>query len=525
MHFVGCLEFVLAPRAYVRKLKGVRMRSITVLLAVLTGVLSQAALAQTPYLRAAARHVPMPTFDVVDFTLQCPAGYVPSSYSATPQYPYDINEEQSRAFVSPAGAQIDTSSLTSGAQLNGAGYSLSIYNTEHHDKNLQALAMCVSTAASSDNAFQLARASGSVAKLTQGTVTAFCPADSPVAFAGFDNADSIFTIEYASAPVWGTAAAPILLSSLADGATMGPPTGWQSRVYNTFSTQPVVTYALCGKASQMKSYIYSAASPPSAFGLPVEFTMYAPVPDGWSTVGLGYDGGAPAPFISSDAWMSDGTVISAMQWFDNTRGYDSGSAQVRAFEVRANGTGTGGRAAVAVLVLPQTAPPPPPVPVSVVEFYDAKLDHYFITGNPDEMAKLDNGTFVGWARTGESFNAYATGTGANSKSRRPVCREYGNPIYGLDSHFYSASPDECAASLVNSTGAWILEASEVFQMDLPDASGVCPAGGVPVYRIWNKRRDSNHRYTTKTSIRDQMVALGGVAEGYGPNAVALCGLP
>jgi len=51
------------------------------------------------------------------------------------------------------------------------------------------------------------------------------------------------------------------------------------------------------------------------------------------------------------------------------------------------------------------------------------------------------------------------------------------------------------------------------------------AGGVPIYRVFNQRKDVNHRYTTSTAIRDQMVAKGGVAEGYGPNAVALCGLP
>ena len=39
-------------------------------------------------------------------------------------------------------------------------------------------------------------------------------------------------------------------------------------------------------------------------------------------------------------------------------------------------------------------------PVSVVEFYNASLDHYFITYVADEIAKLDNGTFKGWARTG-----------------------------------------------------------------------------------------------------------------------------
>ena len=102
-----------------------------------------------------------------------------------------------------------------------------------------------------------------------------------------------------------------------------------------------------------------------------------------------------------------------------------------------------------------------------------------------------------------------------------------NPAAGLNSHFYSASPDECAATMTNGYGyAWGLEASEVFQMDLPDpVTGACPAGGVPVYRVFNQRTDANHRYTTSIAIRDQMVAKGGIAEGYGPNAITLCGLP
>ena len=49
--------------------------------------------------------------------------------------------------------------------------------------------------------------------------------------------------------------------------------------------------------------------------------------------------------------------------------------------------------------------------------------------------------------------------------------------------------------------------------------------GLDVARELQQRRDSNHRYTTNPSIRDQMVAKGGIAEGYGPSAVALCGLP
>jgi hypothetical protein len=34
--------------------------------------------------------------------------------------------------------------------------------------------------------------------------------------------------------------------------------------------------------------------------------------------------------------------------------------------------------------------------------------------------------------------------------------------------------------------------------------------------------DSNHRYTTDPVVKAQMQAIGYIAEGYGPNAVAMC---
>jgi hypothetical protein len=152
----------------------------------------------------------------------------------------------------------------------------------------------------------------------------------------------------------------------------------------------------------------------------------------------------------------------------------------------------------------------------VVEFYNASLDHYFITGSPQEISDLDTGVHGGWTRTGQSFNAYGIGSTGDT-GRRPVCRLYGVPAAGLDSHFYSASPDEWFTTAVRLSNAWEMEADEVFELDLPDAvSGVCPAGVIPVYRLWNGRMDSNHRYTTSPAIRDQMLAKGYIAEGYGP---------
>ena len=36
----------------------------------------------------------------------------------------------------------------------------------------------------------------------------------------------------------------------------------------------------------------------------------------------------------------------------------------------------------------------------LVEFYNASLDHYFITITPKEISDLDTGVHPGWTRTG-----------------------------------------------------------------------------------------------------------------------------
>jgi hypothetical protein len=152
----------------------------------------------------------------------------------------------------------------------------------------------------------------------------------------------------------------------------------------------------------------------------------------------------------------------------------------------------------------------------VVEFRHAGLDHYFITANPAEIAALDAHVFAGWARTGESFMAYASAGPALS----PVCRFYLPPGAG-DSHFYSALPTECAVTQ-SSNPAFVYESTHEFYIGVPDlATGGCAAGTVPVYRLWNHRVDTNHRFTTSLAIRAQMLAQGSIAEGAGIG-VAMC---
>jgi hypothetical protein len=166
--------------------------------------------------------------------------------------------------------------------------------------------------------------------------------------------------------------------------------------------------------------------------------------------------------------------------------------------------------------------PPPITIVQVDEFYHPGLRHYFITADVEEKQALDTGVHAGWVRTGESFKAYATGSGADG-SINPVCRYYGNPLRGLDSHFYSADTGECVGVFVIFPFVWLLESDNVFQINLPDtATGACPSGTIPVYRLWDQPGDSNHRYTASAAIKDQMLAAGYVLEGYGPDAVVMC---
>jgi len=189
-----------------------------------------------------------------------------------------------------------------------------------------------------------------------------------------------------------------------------------------------------------------------------------------------------------------------------------------------------------------TPVPPPPAIVQVDEFYHEDLRHYFITADPAEKQALDAGIHTGWKRTGESFKAYSSDSMTPGVVRplafyqaggyvNPVCRYYGDPLRGLDSHFYSADEAECARVQIDYgsdwqmgvMGVWQFESDNVFQITSPiKVSGACPAGTIPVYRLWNQREDSNHRYTTSLAIRAQMIVAGYVVEGYGPAGVVMC---
>ena len=154
--------------------------------------------------------------------------------------------------------------------------------------------------------------------------------------------------------------------------------------------------------------------------------------------------------------------------------------------------------------------------VTVIEYYNASLDHYFITWAPAEIALLDAGTTIkGWTRTGKSFKAFATPQAGTTD----ICRIYIIPARG-DSHFFGRGAKECNDTMAAHPD-FVLEASQFMAMFLP-VGGVCPPGTIPVYRVFSNRTDANHRYMTEIALRNSMVSLGWTAEGDGPDLVVLC---
>ena len=180
---------------------------------------------------------------------------------------------------------------------------------------------------------------------------------------------------------------------------------------------------------------------------------------------------------------------------------------------------------VAIPLLAQyLAPNPNAASTPAVEFYNAALDDYFLTANPQEIGDLDSGAHPGWVRTGLRFLVY-TNPATAPVDAQPVCRYYVAPAFG-DSHFYSADPAECTATGQKFANQWIFESAAVFYIEVPDkTTGACPSGTHAVFRFLNNANGLHHRYTAEVDVRDSIIAdRGWTQEGYGtpPNQVVMC---
>lgn len=108
----------------------------------------------------------------------------------------------------------------------------------------------------------------------------------------------------------------------------------------------------------------------------------------------------------------------------------------------------------------------------------------------------------------------------------PVCRFFSGATFApLSSHFYTPYPGEC--DTVDAGPAWKFE-KLAFSLTLPTGSGQgngsCASGTVPLYRAYNAMKGGapNHRYTTRASTLDAMIAQGWIMEGEANTRVFAC---
>jgi serine protease len=161
----------------------------------------------------------------------------------------------------------------------------------------------------------------------------------------------------------------------------------------------------------------------------------------------------------------------------------------------------------------------PPGTSTVVEYYRADLDHYFMSADPNEIAVVDTVLSATFKRTGELFYAWTDPVQA-PLTAQPVCRFYAGGL--ISSHYYTASAAECQYMIVHYAGAWALETPAAFYVLLPDVNGNCQAGMLPVYRFFDNRQDANQRHTIDLSVRRAMINRAWVPQGFGPNSVIFC---
>jgi hypothetical protein len=170
----------------------------------------------------------------------------------------------------------------------------------------------------------------------------------------------------------------------------------------------------------------------------------------------------------------------------------------------------------------RTFPAPAASETRALEFYNTTLGHYFMAAGADEIANIRAGLAgPNWVETGHSFKVFSAMPSDSSLTQvTPVCRFYGVPAGGPNSHFFTASPTECD-NVKHSVG-WYYEGIGFYILPVP-SNGQCPGGYLSVNRAYNfgaARNDSNHRFTTSDStIRDMGNA------GWGVEGTVMCARP
>ncbi len=147
---------------------------------------------------------------------------------------------------------------------------------------------------------------------------------------------------------------------------------------------------------------------------------------------------------------------------------------------------------------------------TIVEFYLAPANKYFLSSNPADAAALDALSSNGWKRTGITYPAYSAAQ-AQEPGALPVCRFYAPAVA---SHFFSVNKAECDA-LATAPG---LAAEGTGWYAVAPVNGACPVGTTALFRTFNNGATAatgpaNHRYFSDYSFYQTYAAKGYALEG------------
>jgi len=194
-------------------------------------------------------------------------------------------------------------------------------------------------------------------------------------------------------------------------------------------------------------------------------------------------------------------------------GHVSGSDVARAQLQRLRSVAGGGDDRV---LIDYTEPSPPrPHERVAVEFRNDALDDYFVTATPAEIAMLEQGAVVpGWQRTPFAFKVWQAPNGRGDAydppRGSPVCRFYGTPGAGFNTHLFVLDPMACRRLRSNPLWAYEGRAFEV----APPVADTCAADLMRVVRVHRLVNGApRDRYLTSASEAQRMVGEGWTDEG------------
>ena len=151
--------------------------------------------------------------------------------------------------------------------------------------------------------------------------------------------------------------------------------------------------------------------------------------------------------------------------------------------------------------------------ITVVEYFNATLNAYFITGRSNEQTALD--ASPNFLRTGMSFRALSTNPVTGGAGG--VCRFYvalAAPY--TSSHFYGRQGVDCESLRSKTPMGFTWEGFDFAFPSAPTLASACLNGTNPIYRSFRAAFGGltpNHRYSADLTSYTSIAALGFVGEG------------